>query len=173
MNDSSALPVLTSSVESFDFPRDAEGKLALLGDKIVVRSTAGETKAVSLRPVRELFAGTARAPDLSSGPTPKLMPFFLFLEMIVVRFCEEDGRDQTDQEMERVYSEMRRRPDGRPASRLHSYLRAAARLYMSKNDISEAEYDAVMRRLTKSARTFSMSPISRNYMATLRHTFEQ
>jgi hypothetical protein len=52
-----------------------------------------------------------------------------------------------------------------------SYLRAAARLYMSRNEISSAEYEAVMTRLAKSARTFATPPISRNYVATLRETF--
>jgi hypothetical protein len=44
-------------------------------------------------------------------------------------------------------------------------------MYMSIRDVSAAEYEAVMRRLTKSARSFSSPPISRNYLTTLRPTF--
>ena len=123
-----------------------------------------------LRPVRELFTGDRRAPDLSRGPTPELEPFFMLLEYTVVRFCEADGRDPTDQEMELIFASLRRRPDGE-GGRLQAYLRAAARLYMSMREVSQAEYEAVMTRLTKSARTFSTPPISRNYLATLRQTF--
>jgi hypothetical protein len=120
--------------------------------------------------VRELFRGDRKAPDLARGPTPELEPFFMLLEYTVVQFCEADGRDETDQEMERIYAHMRRRPDG-DGGRLCSYLRAAARMYMSVRDVSAAEYEAVMRRLARSARGFSAPPLSRNYLATLRPTF--
>jgi hypothetical protein len=75
----------------------------------------------------------------------------------------------TAQEMERIWSQLRRRPDTTDST-LHSYLRAAARRYMAQNEISQAEYEAVMTRLAKSARTFATPPISRNYVATLRET---
>jgi hypothetical protein len=42
---------------------------------------------------------------------------------------------------------------------------------MARKEVSQAEYEAVMSRLAKSARTFAMPPISRNYVATLRETF--
>jgi hypothetical protein len=126
--------------------------------------------ALTVRPVRELFKGDRKAPELSRGPTPDLEPVFMLLAYTVVRFCEADGRDETDQEMEQVYTLLRRRPDG-AGGRLFAYLRAAARLYMSVRDVSAAEYEAVMRRLTKSARSFSSPPLSRNYLATLRPTF--
>ncbi len=149
--------------------RDDAGKVIALRDVVRASGDAGEV-AVTLRPVRELFRGDRKAPDLARGPTPDLEPFFMLLEYTVVRFCEADGRDETDQEMERIYTLLRRRPDG-DGGRLHSYLRAAARLYMSVRDVSAAEYEAVMRRLAKSARTFSVQPLSRNYLATLRPTF--
>lgn len=94
----------------------------------------------------------------------------MLLEYTVVRFCEADGRDQTDQDVARIFAELRRRPDGE-GGRMRGYLRAAAQLYLSVRDVSQAEYVAVMNRLAKSARTFSMAPISRNYLATLRQTF--
>jgi hypothetical protein len=154
---------------SVEITRTADGKIAPVRNEVVVRAD-GEEKNIALKPLRELFSGSRKAPDLSRGPTPELMPFFILLEMTVVRFCEEDGRDETDQEMERIWSQLRRRPDTIDST-LHSYLRAAARLYMSRKEISQAEYEAVMTRLAKSARTFATPPISRNYVATLRETF--
>ncbi|HEX7602548.1 MAG TPA: hypothetical protein VF316_13120 [Polyangiaceae bacterium] len=168
--DASLVALLGPSEFLIDIARDERELVVALGDAIVVRMNDGEAKTLTPRPLRQLFAGTARAPDLSTGPTPELMPFFLVLETMVVRYCDAAGRDATDQEMERVYSELRRRPDAGDGL-LQSHLRGAARLYLSMRDVSEAEYEAVMRRLARSARTFSEGAVSRNYLATLRETF--
>lgn len=149
--------------------RDGAGKVTALCDVVDANGDAGQV-ALTLRPVRELFRGDRKAPDLAHGPTPDFEPFFMLLEYTVVQFCEADRRDETDQEMERIYTLLRRRPDG-DGGRLCSYLRAAARMYMSVRDVSAAEYEAVMKRLAKSARSFSMPPLSRSYLATLRPTF--
>jgi hypothetical protein len=163
------IDVLGFPTPSIEITRTSDGKIVPVRDDVVVRAD-GEKENIALKPLRELFSGSRKAPDLSRGPTPELSPFFLFLETTLLRFCEEDGRDETDQEMERIWSQLRRRPDSIDST-LHSYLRAAARLYMSRNEISQAEYEAVMTRLAKSARTFAAQPISRNYLATLRGTF--
>ena len=157
------------SLPSLVIVRDAAGKVIKPRDGVQAQGHEGQVE-LTLRPVRDLFTGDRRAPDLSRGPTPELEPFFMLLEYTVVRFCDADGRDETDQEMEQVYTLLRRRPDG-GGGMLFAYLRAAARMYMSVRDVSAAEYEAVMRRLTKSARSFSMPPLSRNYLATLRPTF--
>jgi hypothetical protein len=157
------------SLPSLVIVRDAAGKVIKPRDGVQVHVGEG-LETLALRPVRQLFTGNRKAPDLSQGPTPELEPFFILLEHTVVRFCEADGRDETDQEIEQIYSSVRRRPDG-DSGRLGAYLVAAARLYTSVRDVSEAEYEAVMRRLTKSARTFSAPPLSRNYLTTLRATF--
>ena len=68
------------------------------------------------------------------------------------------------------HSQLRRRPDTVDCP-LHSYVRAAAQVYLSVRDVSQMEYEAVMRRLAKSARTFAFAPVSRNYLDTLRQTF--
>ncbi len=159
----------TGSLPPLVIVRDDQGKVVAQSGGVLVHVGEGR-ETLALRPIRELFAGSRRPGDLSRGPTPELEPFFMLLEYTVVRFCEADGRDQTDQDMEHVYAELRRRPDGE-GGRLRGYLRAAAQLYMSVRDVSQAEYDAVTSRLAKSARTFSSPPISRNYLATLRQTF--
>ncbi len=149
--------------------RDSAGQLVSPRDCVEVH--AGDAaESLALRPMRALFRGSRKAPDLAHGPTSELDPFFMLLEYTVVRFCEADERDETDQEMERIYTLLRRRPDS-DGGPLFAYVRAAAQLYMSVRDVSEAEYEAVMKRLAKSCRTFSMAPISRNYLATLRPTF--
>ena len=75
----------------------------------------------------------------------------------------ESGIRVRDQEFERLYNHLRRRPDGTDANPILSYLQAAARLYMSLRDVSQAEFEAVARRLTKSARTYSEGLSSTNY----------
>ncbi len=164
-----ALAQSEGSLPSLVIVRDGEGKVVALSGNVQVHVGEGR-QTLALRPVRELFSGDRRAPDLSRGPTPELEPFFMLLEYTVVRFCSADGRDQTDQDMEGIFASLRRRPDGE-GGRMHGYLRAAARLYLSVRDVSQAEYEAVFSRLAKSARTFSAPPISRNYLATLRQTF--
>jgi hypothetical protein len=151
----------------------ADGKVVARrdGGELVVRTAAGETK-IQLRPIRQLFVGNERAPDLSRGPTPKLMPLFAFLEVTILRFCEAEGRDETDQEMERIFSLLKRRPDSLDGP-LHAYVRNAAQVFMALRDVSQAEYEAVLGRLAKSARTFAFPPISRNYLHTLRQTFPE
>jgi hypothetical protein len=42
-------------------------------------------------------------------------------------------------------------------------MQAAARLYMSAFDVSPAEFDAVCRRLSRSAGHFGLGPTSTNY----------
>jgi hypothetical protein len=135
--------------------RNAEGKFIIPGGDV---------------PLRTLFAGTAKAPDLSRGPTRELDPFFQFLEATVVSVCDATGRDETDQEMHRIYAQLRRRPDGKDCL-MYACLQAAARMYMSHRTVSQAEYEAVMGRLSKSAKTFSSGHISRNDLGLLRETF--
>jgi hypothetical protein len=145
----------TSALDEFAIERDSDGKYIVPG---------GDA------PLRSLFAGAAKAPNLAAGPTPELEPFFRFLEATVVTVCDATGRDETDEEMHRIYAQLRRRPDGKDCL-MHSYLQAAARVYMSHRTLSQAEYEAVMGRLSKSAKTFSMGPTSRNYLMTLRDAF--
>jgi hypothetical protein len=146
---------------------DPDGKLVPIQDELFT-----DRGPVTLLPVRALFRGTAKAPDLSQGPTPKLEPLFLFIEATILSFCETEGRDVSDQDIERIFSMLKRRPDSNDG-KLLSYVRAATRLYMTHHEVSQGEYEAVMARLARSARTFSAPPLSRNYLATLRDTIGQ
>lgn len=56
-----------------------------------------------------------------------------------------------------------RRPDGHHKNPLFSYLRAAARLYLSLRDVSQAEFEAVAQRLHQSAKLHAGHIGSTNY----------
>lgn len=87
--------------------------------------------------------------------------FFAMLERAVIGYCRSSGRAGYDAEIERLYTHLRRRPDGRDANVLFSYMQAATRLYMSMFDVSQAELDAVARRLSQSAGRFADGPTSK------------
>lgn len=68
-----------------------------------------------------------------------------------------------DQEFERLYDFLRRRPDGKDRSPVFGYLQAAARRAATIHELSPAEYEAILRRLAKSAKRFGTHVGSTNY----------
>ncbi|MDC0710815.1 hypothetical protein POL68_20230 [Stigmatella sp. ncwal1] len=118
---------------------------------------------VPLEPISRLWVGSRVPPDFSFAPPPEYEPFFILLEATAADYCSATGRPERDKEFERLYRHLRRRPDGQDANPLFSYLQAAARLYLSLCDVSQAEFEAVVNRLRRSAKTFSWSLISTNY----------
>ncbi len=119
--------------------------------------------------LRALFRGDKPAPAMPSEPPPEYLPRFHFVEQHVVTFCDAFG-DKTDGEFEEVFSNLRRRPDGKSPNELHFFLWQVAAGLAGLRPLSAAEFDAILGRLTKSARTFRMGIVSRNYIATLRQT---
>jgi hypothetical protein len=81
--------------------------------------------------------------------------------------CDIIG-DRTDQEMEEIYSMLRRRPDGKSLGACHDVLWQVAALLLGCIPTSEAEFEAVFETLTRSARGWAIQPISRNYVEFLR-----
>jgi hypothetical protein len=69
-----------------------------------------------------------------------------------------------------IYSNLRRRPDGRSLGFFHDYLWQAAALILGTRVLSKAEYEAILARLERSCRTFRMGPTSRNLAASLHQT---
>ena len=120
---------------------DAAGNVAPIGDRVRVEG-GGAIAVIDLPPVDALFTGQRQPPSFSSGPTDEYIPFFALLESTVIDYCRTRDQLERDEEMERLYRQLRRRPDGRDENPLFSYLRAAARLYMAVHDVSRAEYDA-------------------------------
>ena len=142
---------------------DGRGSPVPLGDEVTVVAGA-RTAVVRLKRIPDLWTGDARPPDFSGGPTLEYVMFFAVIERTAADYCSCTGKRTRDQEFERLYNHLRRRPDGADGNPLFSYLQAAARLYMSLRNGSQSEFEAVARRLTKSARTFSEGYTSTNYL---------
>lgn len=117
--------------------------------------------------LRALFRGDKPAPAIPNEPPPAYVPLFFFIEKHVLTFCDGIG-DKTDHEFEEAYSNLRRRPDGRTVSDLHFFLWQVAAALVGRRPVSAAEFDAIFGRLARSARTFAMGPVSRNYITVLR-----
>jgi hypothetical protein len=130
---------------------------------VPVMDDEGRVVWLPLEPISRLWTGSAVAPNFSFAPPPEYEPFFILIEATAAEFCDATGRPERDREFERLYRLLRRRPDGVDANPLFSYLRAAARLYLSLRDVSRAEFEAVAHRLSVSARTFTTHIDSTNY----------
>jgi hypothetical protein len=142
--------------------RDENKKVMKLGTEVPVMGNEG-LMLVTLQPLSKLWTGSAAPPDLSRTPPPQYQPFFLLLESTAANYCAATGKAETDDEFERLYRQLRRRPDGDDPHPLFSYLKGAARLYMSLRDVSQAEFEAVVNRLSQSAKWHSTHVGSTNY----------
>ncbi len=120
--------------------------------------------------LRNLFRGDAQPPaDLDRYPK-NYVPYFVFIESRVFNFFEIDGA-KTDQEMEKVFNALRRRPDGRSLNLLHDAVWQIAALLLGKYPLSEAQFIGIVGQLEKSARRWSQAPVSRNYANLLKKAF--
>lgn len=120
--------------------------------------------------LRSLFRGSRQPPpesDMSRYPAA-YVPFFYRVEYNAFRFCRSAGLNPTDQEFLEIYSEMRRRPDGKSLGPLHDTVWQSAALVLGLRPWSEAEYLAVFGQLVRSARRFRMGASSRFYIAYVR-----
>ncbi len=143
-----------------------------LGEEVPVLS--GHTLVhLPLKSIPELFVGSAQPDDFSDGPTPEYVMFFSVIELTAMEYCTVTGRREPDFEFERLYRHLRRRPAGQDSNPLFSYLQAAARLYMSLREVSQAEFEAVANRLSKSARHMSQGDVSTNYLYLLESSFDR
>jgi hypothetical protein len=144
--------------------RDAKGRARPAGDDVMVMSPDGERMAeVRLKRAGELFTGSAVPPEFTRGPTREYLMFFTIIERTAMQYCAVTDYPETDEEFHRLYRRLNRKPDADDHNPLFSYIRAAARLYMSLKDTSRAELEAVAARIAKAAKTFRMGPTSRNY----------
>ncbi|WP_257460111.1 hypothetical protein [Archangium lipolyticum] len=144
-------------------PQEPDRVIPLEGEEAPVADYSGRIVTVRLKPISRLWTGTAVPPDMTREPPRQYAPFFLLLETTAAIYCAAMGRPELDSEFARLYRQLYRRPDGHDAHPLFSYLRAAARLYMSLRAVSQAEFEAMVRRLRQSARHFSTHEGSINY----------
>lgn len=121
--------------------------------------------------LNSLFRGERQPPVLGDYPQ-EYNDSFAILEVHVLELSNLIG-DRCDQEMLEVFSALRRRPDGRSHGYVHDYMWQAAALVLGTRPLSRAEFESIMSRLERSCRTFSIGPVSRNYVAALKVTFGQ
>jgi hypothetical protein len=151
--------------------KDQENPIALGGTFPV--SQGEDIAVVTLKPISQLFAGNRPAPNLSGEPPPEYQTFLLMIESAVFDYCRAAARAPYDEEFEKLYLHLRRRPDDQHADPLFSYMQAGARLYMSLVDVSRAEFEAIAQRLTRSARHFRTDAASRNYFEIVGEQLDQ
>ncbi|MEZ4409874.1 MAG: hypothetical protein R3A52_25880 [Polyangiales bacterium] len=120
--------------------------------------------ALELPPLRTMFRGDAPCDEIMGEPPARLVSFFICIERTAADWCVTTRTRVRDEEFEKIYSELRRRPDGRVNHPLFGYLRAAFRVAMALRPTSEAEFEQITRRLARSARTFRASATSTNYL---------
>jgi len=119
----------------------------------------------------ELLRGNRTPPPNMDHYPEEYCPHFFFIENHVLTFCAAKG-DRTDQEMEETYSMLRRRPDGRSLGIVHDFLWQVAALLLGTRVLSQAEFEALLGALERSARKWALRPVSRNYVAYLHRTLE-
>jgi len=153
-------------------PFESDGrKHVRIPDKHAVPVTDGHKLIAWAAPsLRELFRGNRQPPpDIDHYPLEYSQHFF-FIENHVLTLCDAMG-DRTDQELEEIYSALRRRPDGRSLSTVHDCLWQVTALLLGSHELSEGEFEALMAALVRSTRKWGIRPVSRNYIAFLRETF--
>ncbi len=142
--------------------RDEQKRILAVREEVPVMSNEGLV-LIPLKRISQLWTGSAVPPDFSRAPPVEYQPFFLLLESTAANYCAAAGKPEVDAEFERLYRQLRRRPDGDNPSPLFSYLQGAARLYMSVRDVSQAEFEAVAHRLSQSAKHHTSHVGSTNY----------
>lgn len=169
-------PTLQRGMISIPIKADpSSGRIAPLDDDIFVmqNGVTDRVTPVHLRPMAELVTGDRRPPDFEHGPPDDYIPWFWMIEATAIDYCSISGIPERDDEFERLYTHLRRRPDGCDDHPLFSYLRAAMRLYASIREVSSHEAEAVTGRLARSARFFRSSYSSANYIRQISQVMRQ
>jgi len=147
-------------------PSDDAGRPAAPDHPWIVRRGAVgamEFRALPDAPLRSLYRGGRVVAEFGSTPPGEYDPVFAFIERPLALFCAASAAPVRDAEFEKLFSELRRRPDGRYQSPLYRYLQAVLRALLLLRPTSESELDAVLRRLARSARTFGDGATSTYY----------
>jgi hypothetical protein len=140
-------------------------------DKHVISVTDGE-KVVSwtVASLTELFRGDKLPPPDMEHYPPEYVEHLFFIERHLMSLNDLIG-DRTDQEMEEIYSALRRRPDGRSLGTTHDFMWQVGALLLGRHALSAVEFEAIVGALLHSARAWGKRPVSRFYAAYLRDTF--
>jgi len=121
--------------------------------------------------LRGMFRGSKEPPSMERYPE-EYVPLFCIVETNILNVSEA-MEDITDDEFERIYSAIRRRPDGRSIGVMHDVVYQAAAFILGIRSLSHLEFEAVFRQLAKSVRGWKQGSVSRNYVEFLRGSFSQ
>lgn len=147
---------------------DDDGNMRVKDRRSIFLSDRTRTAVWEVGSLRELFRGDkAPPPDMDRYP-PEYARCFFDIERHVLTACGPQG-GPTDQEMEAIYSALRRLPDGKNhLGTLHAFLWQAAALTLATHRLSQAEFTAIIGQLERSVRKWAVRPVSRNYARYLR-----
>ncbi len=148
-------------------PTDGDGRPAAPDLGWIVRhgAASGEMTLHALgdAPLRSLFRGGRVVQEFGDRPPPGYDLVFAFIERPLALFAAALVPTVRDAEFEKLFAELRRRPDGRYQSPLYRYAQAVLRSLLLLRPTSESEFDAVLRRLARSARSFGAGATSTHY----------
>jgi tetratricopeptide (TPR) repeat protein len=145
------------------FEADGRGHIRIGDRHSVVLSDGRLIAPWPVASLRELFRGDRQPPaDMDHYPMEYCSHFF-FIEKSLLTVCDAMG-NRTDQEMEEIYSALRRRPDGRSLGPVHDFFWQVCALLLGKYALSAAEFAAIAGQLERSVRKWALRPVSRNYV---------
>jgi len=158
---------LTVALES-----DDRGNIRVLDKHSVPVYDGNKIARWQVPALADLFRGSRTPPPDMDHYPEEYAPHFFFIENHVLTVCAAKG-DRTDQEMEEIYSMLRRRPDGRSLGAVHDFLWQASALLLGTQFLSGTEFEALVGALESSTRRWALRPVSRFYAAYLHKTFEE
>lgn len=167
LRDAIAAHGLSAGGLSVALEADNCGHIRVQGRRTVPLSDGKKLGPWSVSSLRELFRGNKSPPSDMDHYPPDYCGHFFFIEEHLLTVCDAMG-DRTDQEMEEIYSALRRRPDGRSLGPVHDFLWQVAALMLGRHALSQAEFEAIFGQLERSARKWALRPVSRNYVEYLR-----
>jgi hypothetical protein len=151
--------------------QDEHSKIILRARQSVFVTDGRKAELWQAPTLQELFRGDRKPPPDMDRYPEQYAPHFFFLEEHLLALCDAMG-DRTDQEMEEIYSMLRRRPAGRSLGLAHDFLWQASALLLATRPMSAAEFEALIGALERSVRKWALRPISRNYVGYLRRSFD-
>jgi hypothetical protein len=143
--------------------------LAIEDRSVIVLSDNEVVVEWTVPSLRALFRGDQTPPSLLKYPM-EYVAYFAAIELHVVKYARAFG-PPSDQQLREVYNTLRRLPDGRSTGPLHDYLWQVVALLLGTRPLSQAQYEAILNRLERSCKTYSMGGASYNYLAYLRGMF--
>jgi hypothetical protein len=167
LRDLVAVTGLNSAELSVAFEADGQGHIRVMDRHFITVSDGERLTPWSVASLRELFRGNRQPPPGIDHYPEEYCGHFFFIEKHLLTACSALG-DRTDQEMEELYSTLRRRPDGRSLGQLHDFLWQVCALLLGKHELSSAEFEAITGQLERSVRKWALRPVSRNYVDFLR-----